>query len=57
MKSYKKIVQHIFDNGELKHNRTGTDTISVPGTMFEHNMSDGFPLLTTKKMALRLVAS
>ena len=57
MKQYLSIVKDILDNGEVKVNRTGVDAISIAGAMFKHKMQDGFPLLTTKKMALRLVAS
>ena len=57
MKAYLDIAQHVLDHGKIKNNRTGTDTISVPGTMFEHDMSQGFPLLTTKKVVFRLVSS
>jgi len=57
MRVYLDIVQRILDCGEIKDNRTGVDASSVPGAMFEHDMSLGFPLLTTKKMALRLVSS
>ncbi len=57
MKAYLDIVKRILNDGETKHNRTGTDATSVPGAMFEHDMSTGFPLLTTKKVVFRLVAS
>jgi thymidylate synthase len=57
MKAYLDIVKNIINNGVLKKNRTGVDTIAVAGVMFEHNMEDGFPLLTTKSVPLRLVAS
>ncbi len=57
MKSYLDIVKHILDKGEKKENRTGTDTISVAGVMFKHDMADGFPLLTTKKVPFRLISS
>ena len=57
MKAYKKIVKHILETGELKHNRTGVDTLAVAGTMFEHDMAEGFPLLTTKFVPFALVAS
>ncbi|HKL44340.1 MAG TPA: thymidylate synthase [Candidatus Absconditabacterales bacterium] len=46
-----------MDEGIEKKDRTGTGTISVPGVFFEHNMEDGFPLLTTKKVPFRLIAS
>ncbi len=53
MKQYLDIVRHILDNGERKENRTGVDAITVAGVMFEHDMSRGFPLLTTKKMPFK----
>lgn len=57
MKKYLELVKNILENGENKEDRTGVGTISIPGAMFQHNMSDGFPLLTTKKVPFRLVAS
>ena len=57
MKAYKEIVANIIENGHKKSNRTGVDTLVVAGVMFEHDMADGFPLLTTKYVPFRLVAS
>lgn len=57
MKAYLDIVKKIIDTGERKANRTGVDTIAIAGAMFEHNMSQGFPMLTTKKVPFKLVAS
>lgn len=57
MKSYLNIVRHILDHGVCKANRTSTDALAVAGIMFQHNMADGFPLLTTKKVPFRLVAT
>ncbi len=57
MKQYHALIQKILDEGVTKEDRTGTGTISIPGAMFEHDMKDGFPLLTTKKVPFRLVAS
>lgn len=57
MRSYLSLVQHILDHGEWKENRTGVDTKAVAGMMFEHDMSTWFPLLTTKRVPFRLVAS
>ena len=51
------IVKKILDEGVVKKNRTGVDAISVAGVMFEHDMSKGFPLLTTKSVPFRLIAS
>lgn len=56
MKQYLDILNKILKEGQRKKNRTGIDTISITGHMFEHNMSDGFPLLTTKKMAKKVMA-
>lgn len=55
MKSYLDIVRHILENGVRKQNRTGIDTLSVSGVMFEHDMATGFPLLTTKKMPFKVI--
>lgn len=57
MKSYLNIVKDILNKGIRKQNRTGVDAITLPGMMFEHDMSSGFPLLTTKSVPFRLVAS
>jgi thymidylate synthase len=57
MKSYHTIIQHILDHGEQKQNRTGVDALTVAGAFFEHDMSTGFPLLTTKQVPFRLIAS
>ncbi len=57
MKAYLDIVKRILDEGVAKHSRTGVDAITIAGAMFQHNMSEGFPLLTTKSVPLRLVAS
>ncbi|MEK6855852.1 MAG: thymidylate synthase [Nanoarchaeota archaeon] len=53
MESYLTILNKVLTNGTWKDNRTGVKTISITGAMFEHDMSLGFPLLTTKKMASR----
>jgi len=56
MESYQRLVRHIIEHGERRPNRTGIDTLAVPGYMFEHNMAEGFPLLTTKRMPFKLIA-
>jgi thymidylate synthase len=50
---YQNLLQDILDNGVKKSDRTGTGTLSVFGRQIRHNMKDGFPLLTTKKMAVK----
>ena len=57
MKAYLDIIKRILDEGVVKKDRTGTGTIAIAGAMFQHDMAEGFPLLTTKKVPLRLVAS
>lgn len=57
MHAYHDIVQTILDTGVEKRDRTGTGTRSISGMMFAHNMAEGFPLLTTKKVPFRLIAS
>lgn len=57
MYKYLNILTKILENGKLKDNRTGIKTLSISGAMFEHNMSDGFPLLTTKKMGLKNITA
>ena len=54
---YLKLLKDILDNGVTKQDRTGTGTLSVFGRQIRHKMSDGFPLLTTKKMPFRLIAT
>jgi len=49
-KQYQALLQDILDNGVHKEDRTGTGTLSVFGRQIRHKMSEGFPLLTTKKM-------
>jgi thymidylate synthase len=56
-KQYQKLLQDIIDNGVKKEDRTGTGTISVFGRQIRHKMSDGFPLLTTKKMAWKTIVT
>ena len=50
-KQYQELLKDILDNGIKKKDRTGTGTVSVFGRQIRHKMSEGFPLLTTKKMA------
>jgi len=50
---YKTLLQTILDYGVEKSDRTGTGTKSIFGYTIRHNMQDGFPILTTKKMAIK----
>ena len=56
-KQYTDLLQDILDNGVQKGDRTGTGTISVFGRQIRHKMSDGFPLLTTKKMPFKTIVT
>jgi thymidylate synthase len=56
-KQYTALLQDILDNGVEKKDRTGTGTISVFGRQIRHKMSEGFPLLTTKKMAWKTMVT
>ena len=56
-KQYQELLKDILDNGIKKKDRTGTGTVSVFGRQIRHKMSDGFPLLTTKKMAWKTMVT
>ena len=50
---YRGLLGTLLENSIEKEDRTGTGTLSVFGRQIRHNMKDGFPLLTTKKMAVK----
>ena len=55
MRSYHDLLQDVLTNGTRKENRTGIDTIAVFGRQWRHDLSTGFPLLTTKKIHFKSV--
>ena len=56
-KQYQNLLQDILDYGVEKKDRTGTGTKSIFGYTIRHNMSEGFPVLTTKKMAWKTMVT
>lgn len=57
MRQYLDLVQTVLDQGSWQENRTGIRTLSVPGAMMRFDMKDGFPAITTKKLAFKSAVS
>ena len=56
-KQYQELLRTILTHGVVKEDRTGTGTKSIFGYTIRHNMAEGFPLLTTKKMAWKTMVT
>ena len=55
MRQYLDLMEHVLHNGTDRGDRTGTGTRSVFGHQMRFDLSDGFPVLTTKKVHLRSI--
>ena len=57
MKQYLDLVRTVLETGTMQENRTGVRTISIPGAMMRFDLSEGFPAITTKKLAFKTAVS
>jgi len=57
MRSYLDLLKDVLENGARKGDRTGTGTVSVFGRQYRHDLSKGFPLLTTKKLHFKSIVN
>lgn len=55
MKQYQELMRHVLEHGVAKEDRTGTGTLSVFGHQSRYDLSQGFPLVTTKKVHLKSI--
>jgi len=57
MKQYLDLVKNVLETGTLQENRTGIRTISIPGAMMRFDLAEGFPAITTKRLAFKTAVS
>ena len=57
MKQYLDLLKTILEAGTLQENRTGIKTISIPGAMMRFDMQEGFPAITTRRLAFKTAMS
>lgn len=57
MKQYLDLVKTVLETGTMQENRTGIRTISIPGAMMRFDLAEGFPAITTKKLAFKTAIS
>lgn len=56
MLSYQSLIREVLEDGVDSNDRTGVGTVRIFGAMFKHNLAQGFPVVTTKKLAYRAMA-